>query len=1308
MVVVPRAAHATVATYSSDLIGAYEPVTTPTGGEEMIISAYLAQVILTQVQNPDGSFSDQQDVQPMYNETVHLAYEDANGIWRSACDAKTNYQGIATCVVAPWSYYYFGQLTYVTVSAWSAVFQGDDNYLDTSIVQGSSDYGRVAGSPDPPPTPPGDGQIQIIPDYTAQCQPVSQNQASSLFGLLTEGGNCHLAQLEQQIFPAVVGAASFVLLPIGLAGISSGLTVLGSEMLDSALQAGNDVLANALARIGTAQIVKGAYFVGGVLDGNLVGAAVSAGLLASREPWLVPPDNTFQIGAGTTFQNNGVITNDGEIADATQSDGGAGTLVNDGTVINNGTISNSLVISGNNYTLDFDDNGGSGALSPLQVLAATVTASGQALPVPEPPAGERFIGWSTASTGGTLVSGGTDLSALLPTGPSISTLYAQYEAAVAATTTHAVPGSVTYSTAAQNARLSGQVVPWAGPTYPFSIKEGTASFSLLDSAGHAVGQPLTTTVGSDDEASVSYLLPAGLAAGEYTIQASYTDPAGNFSPSADATQDLTVAPASTSTTTAPTITYNGTDSAVGLSAQVTSPGGTVNEGSVSFTLLDQSGQEVGTTSAGNMIDGAASATYPVPANTPSGNYSVEVVYSDPFHNFATSSGGAGIQTITEGWGYGYGLVGNSLSIPVPTSSSGNSNDIQTSVDPSSSSVCSYSTNTALLSFIGVGNCVVDFYAPPSTGYAPARLSRSIPVEGYDAPTTSSLPTSATVGTTLPFSVSSPSGSPVEVKVDPVSAGICELVGGNLDLESVGSCYLDVATTGDPEYLPVSEHYLISVTGAPQSLTLGGLLATQVGQSFPVEPGSSSGVAVTATIDSTSSNVCELNGNVVTFELVGPCQFDLAAPASGNYAAAAATQTVTVTPGLQQITFSTPPASPTVGETYSVVAHSTSGSTVVLTIDLSTSANCSLDGTNVRFEQAGPCEIDGSVGASNDYLPATDQQTVEVGSGPQVITNAGPPPGTSATDTSPLGSTTASAWQPTFLSESTPSGTVSFSAPGGALPNGPVSLYSIDTSAFTPPANSTFVGGFAVSWTGGQPAAQPVTMTVTNDPAIRAGDLVYMVNPDGTLSQVGTATQDGTATVTFTADPAFLVAHLASTSPAPTSPSPTPVVVPQGYRLVSADGGAFDFGSADFFGSKAGKALPAAVVGTISTPDHAGYWMVGADGSVYPFGDARAFGTLTGKRLAAPIVGMVATPDGGGYWLVGADGGVFSFGDAVFYGSTGALRLNRSIVGMVATPDGGGYWLVGADGGVFSFGDAVFYGSTGALHLAAPITAAAGT
>ena len=165
---------------------------------------------------------------------------------------------------------------------------------------------------------------------------------------------------------------------------------------------------------------------------------------------------------------------------------------------------------------------------------------------------------------------------------------------------------------------------------------------------------------------------------------------------------------------------------------------------------------------------------------------------------------------------------------------------------------------------------------------------------------------------------------------------------------------------------------------------------------------------------------------------------------------------------------------------------------------------------------------------------------------------------------------------------------------------------------------------------------------------------------------------------------------------------------EGYWLGGADGGVFNFGSAEFLGSLGGFDLDEPIVGMAGHPSGDGFWMVASDGGVFAFGVAGFHGSLVGLVLDKPVVGMAAHPSGRGYWLVAADGGVFTFGEAEFFGSMGGLDLKEPVVEMAAHPSGRGYWLAAADGGVFTFGEAGFHGSIGAIDLDKPIIGMATT
>jgi hypothetical protein len=80
----------------------------------------------------------------------------------------------------------------------------------------------------------------------------------------------------------------------------------------------------------------------------------------------------------------------------------------------------------------------------------------------------------------------------------------------------------------------------------------------------------------------------------------------------------------------------------------------------------------------------------------------------------------------------------------------------------------------------------------------------------------------------------------------------------------------------------------------------------------------------------------------------------------------------------------------------------------------------------------------------------------------------------------------------------------------------------------------------------------------------------------------------------------------------------------GYRILAADGGVFDFGGQKFYGSTGGRVLNQPIVSGVNTCGNAGYWFVARDGGVFTFGNARFAGSMGGTVLNQPMVAMTAT------------------------------------------------------------------------------------
>jgi hypothetical protein len=87
--------------------------------------------------------------------------------------------------------------------------------------------------------------------------------------------------------------------------------------------------------------------------------------------------------------------------------------------------------------------------------------------------------------------------------------------------------------------------------------------------------------------------------------------------------------------TSATAAYNAADQFVSLTATVTSPSGTVSEGTVTFTVTN-GGSTVGSSMSGSVVSGKATVNYKVPGGTPIFTYTIQLLYNGT-SNFLISS-----------------------------------------------------------------------------------------------------------------------------------------------------------------------------------------------------------------------------------------------------------------------------------------------------------------------------------------------------------------------------------------------------------------------------------------------------------------------------------------------------------------------------------------------------------------------------------------------------------------------------------------------------------------------------------------------
>jgi hypothetical protein len=253
-----------------------------------------------------------------------------------------------------------------------------------------------------------------------------------------------------------------------------------------------------------------------------------------------------------------------------------------------------------------------------------------------------------AVTSGTVSNGQASASYVLPanaapgtytveavynTGPDFNTssdLSHTLTINIASTSITAANATTPFDTSQQNVTLTADVTSGAGP-----VNQGTVTFTVLQGST-VIGSAVTSGTVSNGQASISYALPANTVAGTYTIDAVYNAGA-DFLGSSDTVHALTVGQFATTTTAGnASAVFSTSNQNVALTAQVSSSLGPVNEGAVTFTLL-QGGTVIGSAVTSSISNGQVKAIYVLPGGAPSGSYTLSADYSDSLGNFASSS-----------------------------------------------------------------------------------------------------------------------------------------------------------------------------------------------------------------------------------------------------------------------------------------------------------------------------------------------------------------------------------------------------------------------------------------------------------------------------------------------------------------------------------------------------------------------------------------------------------------------------------------------------------------------------------------------
>jgi hypothetical protein len=250
--------------------------------------------------------------------------------------------------------------------------------------------------------------------------------------------------------------------------------------------------------------------------------------------------------------------------------------------------------------------------------------------------------------------------------------------------------------------------------------------------------------------------------------------------------------------------------------------------------------------------------------------------------------------------------------------------------------------------------------------------------------TSTAPTSATVGgvSYTPTAVAT-SGLEVTLSIDSSASSVCSISAGAVTFTAAGTCVIDANQLGDSYYSAAPQvQQFFAVDKGIQTITFTSTAPADAkvgGVPYTPTATATSGLAVVLSIDASASTVCALSAGVVSFIAVGNCVIDANQAGNDNWLAAPPVQqSLPVARGDQTITFGPTPISPGVGGSYTPTATGgASGNPVIITIDASASAICSISGGIVSFNAIGTCAVDANQAGNSNWNSALAQQSFTI-------------------------------------------------------------------------------------------------------------------------------------------------------------------------------------------------------------------------------------------------------------------------------------------------------------------------------------------
>jgi hypothetical protein len=296
---------------------------------------------------------------------------------------------------------------------------------------------------------------------------------------------------------------------------------------------------------------------------------------------------------------------------------------------------------------------------------------------------------------------------------------------------------------------------------------------------------------------------------------------------------------------------------------------------------------------------------------------------------------------------------------------------------STTSVCTVSASTVTI--VTAGTCTIKADQAGNTNYSAApQVGDDITISKASQTISFPNPGPVTYSSGGTFGLGATATSGLGVTYSSTTTGVCTVSGSTVSIVTAGTCTIIADQAGNTNYSAapqVGDDITISKANQTISFPNPGPVTYSSGGTFGLGATATSGLGVT--YSSTTSGVCTVSGSTVSIVTAGTCTIKADQAGNTNYNAASQVgDDITISKANQTISFSTSaPANAQAGGTgYAVAATTTSGLTVALAIDGSSTSVCAISGGNVSFiGGVGTCVIDANQAGDSNYNSASQQQ-----------------------------------------------------------------------------------------------------------------------------------------------------------------------------------------------------------------------------------------------------------------------------------------------------------------------------------------------